>query len=86
MGRLCPNVRRRSGPYWFTMKLKTASGWKAVEFSLKIRDPRLATMVGAHVNAQFHLLSPLVVAETITIREFQAALAEIAATIADARR
>ncbi len=86
MGRLCPNIRRRSGAYWFTKKLKIPTGWKAVEFSLKIREPRLATMVGAQVNAQFHLLSPLAVSGTITIKQFQAALGEIAANVADARR
>ena len=61
MGRLCQNVTRRNGVYWFTKKIRTPAGVRRVEFSLSVRQPELATMVAAQVSAQFHLLSHHVV-------------------------
>ena len=43
-------------------------------------------MVGAQVNARFHLLSPLVMSGALTIDQFRDALAEIAAEAAASRQ
>ncbi len=58
--RLSQNVIRRAGKYHFTKKLSTREGRRTIAFSLGVREPRLAMMVGAQVDAQFHLSSPLV--------------------------
>ncbi|MFO1114242.1 MAG: tyrosine-type recombinase/integrase [Beijerinckiaceae bacterium] len=86
MGRLCQNVRRRNGVYWFTKKLRTPDGVARVEFSLNTREPRLATMVGAQVNAQFYVLSERVLSGQSDIETFRETLAEIAAEVAQSRR
>lgn len=86
MGRLCQNVMRRNGVYWFTKKIRTPAGLRRVEFSLSVRQPELATMVAAQVSAQFHLLSHHVVSGQIDIKNFQQALAEVAANIAASRQ
>jgi integrase len=86
MGRLCQNVTRRNGVYWFTKKIRTPAGVRRVEFSLSVRQPELATMVAAQVSAQFHLLSHHVVSGQIDIKNFQRALAEVATDVAASRR
>ena len=84
--RLSQNVVRRFGKYHFTKKLGTPQGWRTIAFSLNVREPRLAMMVGAQVNARFHLLSPLVMSGALTIDQFRDALAEIAAEAAASRQ
>ncbi len=58
--RLRQNIVRRFGEYHFTKKLSAGAGWRTIAFSSSIRQPPQVMMVGAQVNAQFHLLSPLV--------------------------
>ena len=86
MGRLCQNVRRRDGVYWFTKKVKTPNGWRTADFSLGVREPELAMMIAAQVGAQFYLFRQKVMSGGISISQFNAALAELAGTVARSRR
>ncbi len=84
--RLRQNIVRRFGEYHFTKKLSAGAGWRTIAFSSSIRQPPQVMMVGAQVNAQFHLLSPLVMSGALTIDQFRGALAEIAAETAASRQ